>query len=239
MKTLFKQFISAVVISAAFSFLASCSQSPSEPTDATPKAGSTYTFSEYEFDGDGNIISDSGLTSTDTLLTTNLSFFGSADVHQITSKGEYRYLKAFGSSSFDMYQDSIVIMEGLVVPMMWEHYDANSLFDTIYMDSISSTFNGYPGTMTLHITTEGKGDSTYALSGGKTFETVEVEKVFTVIVSIDGVGTVSTTTITTKMSCSPELQYIVREEDTSFSDSPFSPIPNGKSVRELLSYSLK
>ena len=125
------------------------------------------------------------------------------------------------------------------LPTMWMHYDGTSSLDTIYSDSVSSIFNGYPGTMTLHITIEGKGDSTYALSGGKTFETVEVEKVFTVIVSIDGIGTVSTTTITTTLSYSPELQYIVREEDTSYSDSPFSPIPNGKSVRELSSYSLK
>ena len=239
MKTLFTQFISAVAISAAFSFLASCGESPSEQVDATPKAGSTYTFSEYEADLDGNIDPDSRITTTDSLISTNLSFFSSADVHQIRTKGEYGYFKAFSNSSFDMYQDSIVIMEGLVVPQMWVQYNGTGQLDTIYVDSVRSVFNGYPGMMTVMATTIGKGNSTYTPAGGKALRAVEVEDNFIVVVRIDGVGEVSTTTITTKLSYSPELQYIVREEDTSFSDSPFSPIPNGKSVRELSSYSLK
>jgi hypothetical protein len=239
MKTLIKQFISAVVISIAFSFLVSCNESPSEQTDVTPKAGSTYTFAEYEKDADGNDKPDSHITTTDTLLATNISFFGSTDVHQIISKGEYRYFKAFGSNTFDMYQDSILIMDGLVVPQMWEHYDGTASLDTIYADSVRSIFNGYPGTMALMVTTVGKGNSTYTPTGGKTLSTVEIEENFIVVVRIDGVGAVSTTTITTKLSYSPELQYIVREEEISYSDSPFSPVPNGTSIRELSSYSLK
>jgi hypothetical protein len=239
MKTLFKQFIWAVVISAAFSFLASCSESPSEPTDSSPKAGSTYTFSEYEIDADGNVKPDSGKTTTDSLIATNLSFYGSADVHQIVSKAEYGYFKAIGSNSFDMYQDSIVIMDGLVVPQIWMHYNGTSQLDTIYVDSVSSTFNGYPGTMRVIVTTTGKGNSTYTPVGDKTLSTIETEDNFIVVVRIDGVGDVSTTTITTKLSYSPELEYMVRQEVTSYSDSPFSPIENGMSVRELSSYSLK
>ncbi|HEY6172637.1 MAG TPA: hypothetical protein VIX80_10300 [Candidatus Kapabacteria bacterium] len=239
MKTLLTQFISAAVISAAFSFLASCTESPSEPVDATPKPGSTYTFSVYETDLDGNIDPDSRITITDSLITTSLSFFGSEDVHQIRTKGEYGYFKAFGNSSFEMYQDSIVIMDGLVVPQMWMHYNGTSMLDTIHVDSVRSVFNGYPGTMTVTVSTAGKGNSTYTPTGGKALSTVEVEDNFIVVVRIDGVGEVSTTTITTKLSYSPELEYIAREEVISNSDSPFSPIPNGKSVRELLSYSLK
>lgn len=239
MKTLFKQFIWAVVISAAFSFLVSCNESPSDPAAAAPKAGSTYSFAEYETDADGNVDPDSRITTTDTLLSTDISFFGSPDVHQIRTKGEYAYFKAFASMSFDVYQDSIVIMDGLAVPPMWEHFDVAGSLDTIYTDSVSSVFNGYPGTMRVMVTTIGKGNSTYTTKSGKTLSTVETEKNFIVVVHIDGVGEVSTTTITTKLSYSPELQYMVREELISYSDSPFSPIENGASVRELSSYSLK
>lgn len=239
MKTLFKQFIWAVVISAAVSFLVSCSESPSDPVDTTPKSGTTYTFSEYAIDADGNVKPDSGLITTDTLIATNLSFFGSVDVHQIRSKGEYRYVKAMADGSFDMYQDSIVIMQGLVVPQMWMHYNGTSSLDTIYVDSARSVFNGYPGTMTVMATTQGKGNASYITGSGKTLSTVEVEDNFIVVVHIDGVGTVSTTTITTKLSYAPELEHIVREEEISFSDSPFSPIENGTTFRELSSYSLK
>jgi hypothetical protein len=130
-------------------------------------------------------------------------------------------------------------MEGLVVPQMWMHYKGTSQLDTIYVDSVSSTFNGYPGTMTVIVTTAGKGNSTYTPTGAKALSTVEVEDNFIVVVRIDGVGEVSTTTITTKLSYSPELEYIAREEVVSNSDSPFSPIENGKSVRGLSSYSLK
>lgn len=239
MKTLFKQFISAVVISAAFSFLVSCNESPSDPTDASPKAGSTYTFAEYEADASGTIDPDSRLTTTDSLLATNLSFFGSEDVHQVSSKQEYAYFKTFQNGSFDVYQDGITITDGIEVAPMWVHYDAASPLDTIFSNAVSSEFNGFPGTMTLLVTTEGKGNSTYTTAGGRSFQTVEIEKNFTVVVDIIGVGTVSTTTVTTKLSYSPELQYVVREEVISNSDSPFSPIENGKIVRELTDYKLQ
>ncbi len=239
MKTLFKQFISAVVISAAFSFLVSCNESPSDPTDSSPKAGSTYTFAEYETDADGNVNPVSHMTTTDSLIATNISFFGSEGVHQVSSKSEYAYFKAFQSGSFDDYQDSIVITDDIEVDPMWVHYDAAGLLDTIFSTEVSSEFNGFPGVMILTITTEGKGNSTYTTKSGKTLSTVEIEKNFTVVVAIDGVGAVSTTTVTTKLSYSPELQYIVREEVISSSDSPFSPIENGTSVRELTAYKLQ
>ncbi len=239
MKTLFKQFISAVVISAAFSFLVSCNESPNSPADSTPKGGSTYTFAEYEADIDSNIDPDSHQTTSDTLLATGLSFFGSPDVHQVSSQGDYGYFKAFGSGSFDTYQDSMAIMDGLVVPPMWVHYNAASPLDTIFSNAVSGVFNGFPGTMTLTLTTLGKGYSTYTTVSGKTLSTVEIEKNFTVVVAINGVGTVSTTSVTTKLSYSPELQYIVREEVISNSDSPFSQIENGTSVRELTAYKLQ
>lgn len=239
MKTLFKQFISAVVISAAFSFLVSCNESPNDPADAAPKAGSTYTFAEYEVDASGTVNPDSRMTTTDSLLSTSLSFFGSEGVHQVSSKSEYAYFKTFQNGSFDVYQDGITITDGIEVAPMWVHYDASSPLDTIFSNAVSAEFNGFPGTMTLIVTTEGKGNSSYTTKSGKTLSTIEIEKNFTVVVAIDGVGVVSTTAVTTKLSYSPELQYIVREEVVSNSDSPFSPIENGKSVRELSSYSIK
>lgn len=239
MKTLFKQFISAVVISAVFSFLVSCNESPSNPADSSPKAGSTYTFAEYETDAEGNVNPDSHMTTTDTLLATNIPFFGSEGVHQVSSKQEYAYFKTSQNGSFDVYQDAITVADDIEVAPMWVHYDAASLLDTIFSNEVSSEFNGFPGVMILTITTEGKGTSTYTTKSGKTLSTVEIEKNFTVLVAIDGVGAVSTTTVATKLSYSPELQYIVREEVISKSDSPFSPIENGTSVRELTSYLLK
>jgi hypothetical protein len=122
---------------------------------------------------------------------------------------------------------------------MWIHYDAAASLDTIFSNSISSEFNGFPGTMTLVETTEGKGNSTFTTKSGKTLSTVEIETTFAVVVAIDGVGTVSTTSVRKKLSYSPEIQYIVREETISNSDSPFSPVQNGRSVRELTQYTIK
>lgn len=239
MKTLLKQFISAVVLSAAFSFLVACNESPNDPETSAPKEGSTYTFSEYEEDAVGNVNPDTRLISTDSLLATNLSFVGSNDVHQAVSKGENVYFKTFQNGSFDVYQDGITITDGIEVAPMWIHYDAAASLDTIFSNSISSEFNGFPGTMTLVETTEGKGNSTFTTKSGKTLSTVEIETTFAVVVAIDGVGTVSTTSVRKKLSYSPEIQYIVREETISNSDSPFSPVQNGRSVRELTQYTIK
>lgn len=236
MTTLLKQFISAVIFAAVFSFLVSCSEQPNQPLATVPKIGSTYTYNEVALDEQGDTLTAMS-SSTDTLIATDIDFGSQSNVHLFRRTEDSTLLKLSESGSFEMFQDTITIMNGLGFPPIWIPYNANNAHDTIYHSSTPTTVNGLAGTLTLQITTKGTGTATHTING-KMLTVENSESIITVEVAIEGMGTVSTTTVTSRFSYAPKLRYFVREEVITYSDSPFSPVKNGTELRELVGYTL-
>jgi hypothetical protein len=219
-----------------FSVLVSCSESPNEPSATEPTIGSTYSFGEFTLDEHGDTLTTKH-TLTDSLLAIDLTFFNATNVHLFASINDSAFIKPYENGPFEMFQDSITIMNGLGFPPIWITHDSKSTLDTVYHTTNPTVVNGFAGTLTLHITTKGNGTFTHSINGEML--TVEnCESTITVEVALEGMGTVSTTTVTSKFSYAPKIRYFVREEIITYSDSPFSPVPNGREVRELVGYSL-
>jgi hypothetical protein len=163
---------------------------------------------------------------------------GENSVIKLTGGGDTIHFRYNSDSTMLDYQDPVPIVGDASIPGIWvrHNFDTNSV--VIYDSTTSTSISGRAATVHISITKKYLGKETYTV-GAEQFLCDKMEKTVTVVVKVPSVGVTATTTVTSVSAYSPKIGYYVHRETVTNSDSQQSPVPNGKVVRELLSYSLK
>ena len=234
---LFLSFTFAAIVAACSTGCSSSSESPQPiPSNHHLTTGDSFTYHQYQTDLDSVKIDGSDTTITATVVGTNLSIEGRTDVTEIHGTDTVD-IAVENDSLFRILQHRVDVSADASIPAIWVPFDARVVSRTILDSSQAAVVNGADATVTTKVEVNylGKGSVTV---NSKAVATIRFAKVITVVVSFPAFGDF-TTIVTISYSYAPEIGYVATKSERSYSDTQFSPVPNGITESVLTSYTLK
>lgn len=219
------------------SFVGCDSATDTAPTQFAGK-GSSFTFTDEEFDANSNII-DSKLT-TMMIDADNITLESRTDVMRASSETDTLLFVRDADRSFLIYRPEVTVFEGITIEKRWQPILKEHTTDVIEISNFSGTVDhrGMSADVTIRETEQYKGTSTMLIAG-KEFEVIRKSFTTEVVVTIPMFGVTATTSVTDTYGFAPELGFIVFSEQTRSSDSGFSPVEPGRTELTLSSYSIE
>jgi hypothetical protein len=214
-----------------------CDSSSTEPTAPQPAGkGSSFVYTQDEFDADG--IMTGSTSTTYTIDSSNITLDSRTGVMRATATNDTMHFVR-NESSMSIYREETQIFENLSLPQRWKNIvkanDTNVIVIGTYTGE--AVINGANADITVTEREQYLGTSSVTI-GGKTYEVVTKSFSVEVKVHIADFGITATTTVTEIDGYAPELGFLVSIKGIREADSEFSPIPPGRTELELSSYTL-
>lgn len=219
------------------SFVGCDSATDPAPTQFAGK-GSSFTFTDEEFDADNNI-TDSKLT-TMMIDADNITLESRIDVMRATSETDTLLFIRDADRSFLIYRPEITIFEGMKLPKRWQAILKEYTSDVVVIGNYSGSTNlgGMNADVTIRELEQYQGTAKVTVAG-KQFEVIRKSFTTEVVVSVMSVGVTVTTSVTDTYGFAPQLGFIVSSVQTRTTDSGFSPVEPGRSELTLSSYTIQ
>jgi hypothetical protein len=234
-----KNSITFFITVSVAALLSACSSSTeTAPTQANHrlKTGDTFTYHEYETDLDSNLIDGTDTTVIATVIGTDLTVEGRTDVAEIHGSDTID-IAVESDSLIRVLQRQVDIFPDVSIPAVWVPFDTHIPQQTVHESTQNTIIQGMASTVKIKIDAVYLGNDSVEVSDKKLF-VERFSKIVTVVVSVGSFGDVATT-VTVTYSYSPLLGYFAGKNERTYSDSPFSPVPNGTTQSKLIDYLLK
>jgi hypothetical protein len=207
---------------------------PIQPTTHTLKAGDSFTFRESTFDESGVLVEGSDSSVIMRTIAVGGSYGGRDSVTTLASAADTIRLQQLPGEGFASYQESITIAPGIVFPGVWVNHRLTDSARTITVidSTIAGSLSGADANVRMTITSGYLRDSVITVNG-VVAHTHLYTKVITIKVMIPRYSFVSNTTVSVTYAYAPVFGFHAYLQTVNNSDSPQSPIPNGKTISTL------
>jgi hypothetical protein len=207
---------------------------PVQSTVHTLKIGDSFMFSDSTFDESGVLVEGSDSSVILRTISTGGSYSGRDSVATLASAADTIRFQQLPGEGFASFQEPIAITDDIVFSGVWvDHRLADSARTiTVKNSHLDGTINGAPTSVALTITSGFLRDTSMSING-VIARTHLFTKVVTVKVSIPIYSVLSTTTVSVTYAYAPTFGFHAYQQSVTHSDSPGSPIPNGKTTSLL------
>lgn len=215
-----------------------CDSNTTEP--AAPQLaskGSSFVYTQDEFDADGNQIGTT--TTTYVIDSANIALDARTDVMRATASNDTMRFARDGSSIL-IYREAMQLFDAIGLPKRWKQIVKSSDTGVVNIGTYTGKthIDGMAADITIRDREQYLGTSTITLSG-KTFEVVSKSFSVQVEVYIIQFGITATTTVTEIDGYAPDLGFLVSMKEIRTTDSEFSPIQPGRTELQLSSCAIK
>ncbi len=239
MKTtnVFTRFMSVTALVSALC-ISSCSSTTAPQTGVTAShalsAGQSFTYHDHAVDMQGNLIPGTDTTLQAVVLQTGVAYAGKTNVSEIIKGTDTSYFVRESDSSFVLIQSQFTIVAGAAMPAIWISFDPAAINKTIYDSTQNVTISGMPAKIHATILINYLGKDAASI-GGVSIPILKFSKVVKVTATVYGQD--YTTIVTVTNNYAPTLGYLTERDAVTFSDSQYSPVPNGTQYSVLRSFS--
>lgn len=214
-----------------------CDSAVEQASPQLADKGSSFSFSEHEFDVDGNPTGESSTVFT--IDSTNIALESRTDVMRMSSATDTLHFIRDANRSLLIYRPEVEIFDGIALPKRWQPILKEYNTDTIAIGTYTgqTQVNGLNADVTVSDYEQYIGTSTVTVNG-KTFETIVKSFSVKVEVYISQFDVKVTTIVTDIYGFAPELGFLVSMKQIRSADSEFSPIIPGRTELMLSSYTM-